>query len=69
MKIIPDELKSDIEDAPTAGMLGNLSPAIVGKDVLFTLAVTGHSGGMSIAYQALRGLKPSPFKVLVRQTW
>jgi hypothetical protein len=32
MKKIPDELKSDIEDAASAGLLGNLSAVVVEKD-------------------------------------
>ena len=32
MKTIPEELKSDIEDAATAGLLGNLPPAVAEKD-------------------------------------
>jgi hypothetical protein len=40
MKIIPDELKSDIEDAAAAGMLGNLSPAVAEKDVHITDALS-----------------------------
>lgn len=32
MKIIPEELKSDIEDAAAAGLLGSLPPAVAEKD-------------------------------------
>jgi predicted nucleotidyltransferase component of viral defense system len=39
MKTIPDELKSDIEDAATAGMLGTLAPAVVEKDIHITDAL------------------------------
>jgi hypothetical protein len=39
MKTISDELKSDIEDAASAGKLGDLSPAIVEKDVHITDAL------------------------------
>lgn len=39
MKTIPDELKSDIEDAATAGMLGNLPPAVAEKDIHITDAL------------------------------
>lgn len=39
MKIIPDELKSDIEDAATAGLLGNLPAVVAEKDQHITDAL------------------------------
>jgi hypothetical protein len=36
MKTIGDELRSDIEDASAAGMLGNLPPAVAEKDLHVT---------------------------------
>lgn len=39
MKRISDELKSDIEDAATAGLLGALSPAVAEKDLHITDAL------------------------------
>lgn len=36
MKTIRDELKSDIEDASAAGMLGNLPPAVAENDLHVT---------------------------------
>lgn len=39
MRTIPDELKSDIEDATNAGMLGNLPPAVAEKDIHITDAL------------------------------
>lgn len=39
MKTISAELKSDIEDASTAGLLGSLPPAIIEKDIHITDAL------------------------------
>ena len=39
MKTIPDELKSDIEDAATAGLLGNLPAVVAEKDQHITDAL------------------------------
>ncbi|MGB3430700.1 nucleotidyl transferase AbiEii/AbiGii toxin family protein [Achromobacter sp.] len=39
MKKIPDELKSDIEDAATAGLLGNLPASVAEKDLHITDAL------------------------------
>lgn len=44
MKTISEELKSDIEDAATAGLLGNLPPAVAEKDHHITDALRALAG-------------------------
>lgn len=66
MKTIPDELKSDIEDAATAGLLGNLPAAVAEKDQHITDALSAlaqiHVSHTAYQKQRRRG-DPKPASV------